>query len=187
MRIAALVAIVLTALVLAADAAAGCYATAELAAPPATIGPGDAWTAAVTVKQHGTRPIPDAKPTVTIVGENGARTTFAAKPTDQVGVYAASVVFPAAGLWNYEVNDGFVSTEGGAIWDCSSTHTFAAVTIGGAGASGPVDGGPSLVAASGDSSAWPVLIVALVAVAVALVAAAGIGLARRSSRRHAEA
>ncbi len=37
-----------------------------------TVGPGDTWTARITVKQHGTRPIPDAKPTLTIQGENGA-------------------------------------------------------------------------------------------------------------------
>ena len=108
MRSAVLFTVVLTALALAADATAGCFATAGLTAPPSTVGPGDTWTAQITVKQHGVRPIPDAKPTLTIQGEDGARKTFAAKPTDKVGVYAASVVFPTSGQWSIEANDGFV-------------------------------------------------------------------------------
>ena len=81
MRIAVLFSVILTAFVIAADASAGCSATAGLTAPPATVGPGDVWTAQITVKQHGVRLIPDAKPTLTILGENGASKTFAARPT----------------------------------------------------------------------------------------------------------
>ena len=143
MRSAVLFTVVLTALALAAEATAGCFATAGLTAPPSTVGPGDTWTARVTVKQHGVRPIPDAQPTVTIVGEDGARKTFAAKPTDKVGVYAASVVFPTSGQWSLEANDGFVAREQGQTWDCSTTHTFGSVTIGGAGSSGPTSGDPA--------------------------------------------
>jgi hypothetical protein len=191
MRTAALVTVVLAALALAADATAGCFATAGLTAPPATVGPGDTWTAQITVKQHGVRPIPDAKPTLTILGENGARKTFAAKPTDEVGVYAASVVFPSAGTWDYEVNDGFVGGEQGQTWDCSTTHTFEAVTIGGAGSSGPAAGDPAPSAAPAepvsDGGVASLAIVLVSAAAVALAAALGIGLARRSARRHARA
>ena len=193
MRTAALFTVILTTLVFAADASAGCFATAGSTAPPATVGPGDTWTATVTVEQHGVRLIPDAKPTVTIISESGERTTFAAKPTDQVGIYAASVVFPTAGLWDYEVNDGFIDSAEGQTWDCSTTHTFAAVTIGAGGSSGPADGGivpaaPGVEATASDgSSAGPVLVAALAAIVVALAVAGGIGLARRSSRRHAEA
>ena len=144
MRTAVLLSIVLSALALAGSASAGCFATAGLTPPPATVGPGDTWNATITVKQHGVRPIPDAKPTLTVVGEDGATKTFAAKPTDTVGVYTAAVVFPTAGTWNYTVNDGFVSNEAGQKWDCSTDHTFAAVTIGGS-ASGPASGDPSSV------------------------------------------
>lgn len=187
MRSVALVTVILAALALAADASAGCFATAGLTAPPSTVGPGDAWTATVTVKQHGVRLIPDAKPTVTIIGEDGARTTFAAKPTGRVGVYAASVVFPTAGLWDYEVNDGFVDTSSGQTWDCSTTHTFAAVTIGGNGSTTPPPAAAVEPAAASDGrDVGTFLAVALAALAVALVAAGGIGLARRA-RRHARA
>jgi hypothetical protein len=193
MRTALLLTVVLSAFVLAADATAGCFATAGLTAPPSTVGPGDVWTAQITVKQHGVRLIPDAKPTLTIQGEDGARKTFAAKPTDEVGVYAASVVFPTSGQWYYEVNDGFVGGEKGQTWDCSTTHTFSAVTIGGDGSSGPASGDPTPAAsvepasAPSDGGVATFVIVLLVAVAVSLAAATGIGLARRSARRHARA
>ncbi len=193
MRSIVLVTVVLTALVLAAEASAGCFATAGLTAPPATVGPGDTWNARITVKQHGTRPIPDAQPTLTIQGENGATKTFAAKPTDTVGVYVASVVFPSAGQWSYVVDDGFVDSGGGQSWDCSTTHTFAAVAIGGDGSSGPAAGDPAAapsvepVSASDDGGMASYAVVLIVAAAVALAAAAGVALARRSARRHARA
>ena len=50
--------------------------------------------------------------------------TFDARPTGEPGVYRAEVVFPRAGRWEYEVNDGFVD----------ETHTFAPVEIAAAGA-----------------------------------------------------
>lgn len=191
MRSAVLFTVVLTALVLAADATAGCFATAGLTAPSATVGPGDIWTAQITVKQHGVRPIPDAKPTLTIQGEDGARKTFAAKPTSKVGVYAASVVFPASGQWSYEVDDGFVGGAKGQTWDCSTTHTFGSVTIGGDGSSGASAGGPATpvepVTPSADGGVASLVIALIVAAAISLAAAVGIGLARRSARRHARA
>jgi YtkA-like len=193
MRSAVFFTVVLAALALAAEASAGCFATAGLTAPPATVGPGDTWNALITVKQHGTRPIPDAKPTLTIQGENDATKTFSAKPTDTVGVYAASVVFPTSGEWSYVVNDGFVSQEQGQTWDCSTTHTFAAVTIGGTGSSGPAAGDPAAApsvepaSAPDDGGLASLAVVLIVAAAVALVAAAGVALARSSARRHARA
>ena len=34
---------------------------------------------------------------------------FAAKPTGKPGVYRAEVVFPTAGRWTYQIDDGFIS------------------------------------------------------------------------------
>ena len=74
----------------------------------------------ITVLQHGRTPLEDVQPTLTI--RNGDATkTFAAKPTGKPGVYAASVTFPSAGQWTYEVNDGFITQQ---------PHTFPAVQIG---------------------------------------------------------
>jgi len=185
MRTAVLLSVVLSALALAGSASAGCFATAGLTAPPATVGPGDTWNARITVKQHGTRLIPDAKPTLTITGEDGATKTFAAKPTDEVGVYVASVVFPTAGTWDYTVNDGFVSNEQGQTWDCSTNHTFSAVTIGTAGSSEPPAASvqPSSAPATDDDGIPAFAIVLVVVAALAMIVAAG--LAGRSGRRGA--
>ena len=67
--------------------------------------------------------------------------TFAAKPTGKPGVYRAAVVFPSAGKWTYEVDDGFITGQ---------PHTFPAVQIGAparaprrAAATTADDGGPS--------------------------------------------
>ena len=108
-------------------------------------------------------------------------------------MYAASVVFPTAGTWDYEVNDGFVGGEKGQTWDCSTTHTFEAVTIGGAGfLRGPrpaIPLPPRLRSEPVSDGGVASLAIALLgsAAAVALAAALGIGLARRSARRHAGA
>ncbi len=115
--------IAVAALLLFAPAAlAGGWATVGLDSTPAGVKPGDPWVVNITVKQHGRTPLPDVQPTLTI-RQGGAEQTFSAKPTDKVGVYAASVTFPRAGRWTYEVNDGFIAQE---------VHTFPAVEIGGA-------------------------------------------------------
>ena len=108
------------ALVAAPSAFAGGWATVGLSSTPAGVQPGDPWDVNITVLQHGRTPLEDVQPTLTI--RNGDATkTFAAKPTDKPGVYAASVTFPSAGKWTYEVNDGFITQQ---------PHTFPAVQIG---------------------------------------------------------
>ncbi len=192
MRTAIWLTLVATVLALAGNASAGCFATAGVVAPPAGIAPGETWNAVITVKQHGERPIPNATPTLTTISATGERKTYAAKPTDTVGVYAASVVFPAKGRWSYEVNDGFVADDAGHKWDCSTTHTFAAVDVGGPAPTPPSDPAPA-PSASPDPAAAPAasegtswLPIVLTAAAVALAAFAGVALARRSGRRTVE-
>jgi hypothetical protein len=127
----AVIAVVLAAgaLVAAAPASAGCWATVGLAQPPAGTAAGESWTAELTILQHGRTPLANAKPTVTIVnGKSGERRTFAASATGDPGRYDAEVVFPSAGQWRYEVNDGF-TTMGGEPVPCARTHTFAGVNI----------------------------------------------------------
>lgn len=144
-------ALALAALVFAAPASAGCWATVGLAPPPAGTAAGDTWTAKITVLQHGRNPLPDADsavPKITIVNGKGARKTFPAKATDpSAGVYEADVVFPVGGTWRYEVFDGF-TTWNGARSRCAKTHTFGSVEIaGGSGTSG----------AGGAFPTWPVV------------------------------
>ena len=126
-------------LALAPSAFAGGWATVGLSSTPSGSEPGKPWNVELTVLQHGRTPLSDLSPTITI--RNGDATkTFNATPTGKPGVYRAAVVFPSAGTWNYEVNDGFITGQ---------PHTYPPVQIG-APASAPAaattsdDGGPGL-------------------------------------------
>jgi hypothetical protein len=144
--------IAVAALVLAAPAAAGGWATVGLGPPPGGMGPGDTWNAEMTILQHGNplTPLQGLEPQVIIRNSDGDQHFFAAKPTGKPGVYVAKVTFPSAGEWRYLVNDDF-----------SRTHSFAPVTVGtvagGSGSSLPI---------------WPFVVAAAVAaIAVALLLA----------------
>src|SRR5918996_3379865 len=95
----------LLALTLPAAAAAGGWATAGLAPPPAGIGPGDTWQAELTLLQHGVTPLEGVHPTITITGPETR--TFEFVPTGKPGIYLADVAFPSGGTWSYTVNDDF--------------------------------------------------------------------------------
>jgi hypothetical protein len=134
-------------LVAAPAAHAGGWATVGLSSTPV----GQTWNVDLTVLQHGVTPLTDVKPAVTI--SSGATTkTFAAKPTGKPGVYRAQVVFPSAGRWSYEVDDGFISEQ---------PHTYPAVQISAAPAAATSDG-PNLL--------WLVPGIALLLAAAAVVA-----------------
>jgi hypothetical protein len=103
-----------------AVAAAGGFATAGLSATPDGVDPGQPWTVDITVLQHGRTPLVGSTPRVRISSGDTVR-FFGAKPTGKPGVYRATVVFPAAGRWDYQVLDGF---------NDSMPHTFPSVDIG---------------------------------------------------------
>jgi hypothetical protein len=106
------------ALVLAAPAAAGGWATVGLGPPDSGLGAGDTWNAEMTILQHGVTPLVGVSPVVKI-SKGGETHDFPAAPTGEAGVYLAKVEFPSEGSWTYQVDDGF-----------SQTHSFAAVQIG---------------------------------------------------------
>jgi hypothetical protein len=149
------------ALAIPGSAAAGGWATAGLGPPDDGIQAGDTWKAKVTILQHGQTPLSGIEPTVTIRNDAGKTLTFPARPTGEAGVYEAKVKFPSGGSWSYEVYDGF-EQYGGA-----KTHRFGPVSI----APGSGDGG----------SLWPVALASL-GVAAAIVAAAGVFIARLRRR-----
>ena len=154
------------ALVAAPSAFAGGWATVGLSSTPAGVQPGDPWDVNITVLQHGRTPLENVKPELTI--SNGDATkTFAARPTGKPGVYAASVTFPSAGKWTYEVNDGFITQQ---------PHTFPAVQIG-----EPVRAPAASTADGGVDLAW------LLLGGVAFVLAALILLVRRHQRHEPQA
>ena len=109
-----LVALTVLVVALAAPTAApaGGWASVVVSDLPAGTGPGDTWTARITVLRHGVTPTDGATPSVSIVNEetrNGE--TFAAKPTGETGVYEAAVVFPESGTWRYEVDNGLATVD----------------------------------------------------------------------------
>jgi hypothetical protein len=160
-----LIAVPLALVLLIAPAAyAGGWATVELSSTPAGTEPGKPWKVDITVLQHGVTPLEGVEPSVTITSGD-ARETFAATPTGKPGVYRAKVVFPAAGRWNYAVDDGFISGQ---------PHTFPAVQIGAeTSAPAPATGGDN---GGGPSAGWLVPGVALLLAAAAVFA--------RDRRRH---
>lgn len=122
----ALLLAVSAALLLAAPAAGGGWATAGLGPPDSGIGAGDTWNAEVTILQHGVTPLVGVSPVVKI-SKGGETRDFPASPTGTRGVYLAKVEFPSEGSWTYRVDDGF-----------GRTHSFAAVQIGPGGGGGGV-------------------------------------------------
>ena len=106
---------VLILLAAAPAAQAGGFATVGLDSTPS----GTDWPVEITVLQHGRTPMDNVTPRVVI--EQGRTTrTFAGEPTGKPGVYAAHVVFPGGGRWEYSVLDGFTDL---------LPHTFPAVTL----------------------------------------------------------
>ena len=120
----ALLLAVFAALVVAAPATAGGWATVGLGPPDGGLGAGDTWNAEMTILQHGVTPLVGVSPVVKI-SKGGETHEFPAAPTGEDGVYLAKVKFPSEGSWTYQVDDGF-----------SQTHSFAPVQIGPGGADG---------------------------------------------------
>jgi hypothetical protein len=121
-RLLPVLVVVLAALAAAPAAWAGGFVTVGLSSTPAGVGPDRTWAVDITVLQHGRTPVEWSTPSVRI--ESGATVrTFQAVPTDELGVFRATVVFPRGGNWTYAVSDGFSDT----------LHTFPTVRIGGAG------------------------------------------------------
>ncbi len=154
------------ALATAGTAGAGGWATVGLASLPNGTDAGETWKAQITVLRHGVTPTDGAAPILTIRNEQtGETATFAAKPTGKTGVYEAAVVFPDAGEWRFSVDNGLAATGYGV----SATTTYAPVRI---------EAGP---AGGADPGSFPMVPVAAVAVALALLAAGLLG-ARRLRR-----
>lgn len=100
----------------------GGWATVQLSSTPKGVKAGQAWVVDVKVLQHGQTPVNGCKPTITI--RNGTATkTFPARKLAALGMYRVRVVFPKAGMWRYEVYDGFAKYGG------AKTHRYAAVRI----------------------------------------------------------
>jgi hypothetical protein len=162
------------ALAAAGTALAGGWATVGVSpGPPEGGGPGSTWNVNLEVLQHGRTPLDGVVPTIAIRNrETGDTQTFIAKPTGERGMYAAKVVFPTEGTWEYTINDGF-----------SQTHTFKPVTIGDAPAAAIRSDREPAPAPAGDSSSFSVPWTLAGSAAILLAVAALFLIARRPRGR----
>ncbi len=155
MRYLIVLSVFVVALASSATATAGGWATVGFAPLPDGIAAGATWTPKITVLQHGRTPLGGLSPVVTITGDEGAQ-TFTATETSEVGVYDASVVFPAEGDWRVVIDSGFGE----------STVTYGPVAIG--------------AAPGGSPSSFPALPVGVAVIAgLALLVAATFGIVRQ--------
>jgi len=105
--------------VLVPAATAGGFATVGLGTLPGDdVAAGGTWSTDLTIKAHGLSPVDGLSPVVRIRNGDDVR-EFAATPAGKTGVYHVDVVFPTAGTWAYEIDDGY-----------SQTHTFKPVEVG---------------------------------------------------------
>jgi hypothetical protein len=109
MRRAITVLSALAVLALPAAAHAGGWASVSISPLPGGTQPGKPWKPKLTVLQHGQSPMQGITPAVIIKGPDGKQQRFDAKPTDEIGVYQANVVFPTKGTYTYTVDDGFTN------------------------------------------------------------------------------
>jgi hypothetical protein len=156
---------VVVSLMAPAVAAGGGFATAGLSSTPDGVAPGQPWTVDITVLQHGRTPLVGITPRISISSGDSQR-FFGAKPTGEPGVYRATVVFPSAGRWDYQVLDGF---------DDSMPHTFGSVDIGDGAAAAAPAASPQAPAPAADeggiASGWLWGAGAAVVLALAVLAA----------------
>ena len=111
---------VVASLAAAPSATAGGWAIVKMSSYPGKAEPEKPWVVDLTVLQHGVTPLAGVAPRFRIRNvATGEKAEFAAEPTGKTGVYRARVVFPGAGTWDYEIDDGF-----------SQVHTYAPVTLG---------------------------------------------------------
>ncbi|HWV88068.1 MAG TPA: FixH family protein [Capillimicrobium sp.] len=159
--------------VAAAPAHAGGWTTVGLSSLPDGLAPGEPWRVELRILQHGVQPLEGVRPAIEIwpdrAGGDAERERFAATPTDQPGVYRAEVAFPAAGRWDFQVDDGFMATP----------HGYAPVEIGGVAAAPAPAAVPAPPVARDD--AWTAVAVTGAGIA-ALAAAGGIALGARRRR-----
>ena len=64
-------------------------------------------TIGLTIRQHGATPVALEDVTIVIVNTEGNRLSFPAVPEGAIGHYVAAVRFPVAGVWTWEVNQGW--------------------------------------------------------------------------------
>ncbi len=127
MRALVVLAALVGALALSANAGGGGWATVGFEPLPDGTSAGGTWNPTIFVKQHGVTPLSGLQPVVTIEEvETREVAEYYASGTSEAGLYEADVVFPSAGDWRVTIHSGF-----------GDSHvTYGPVSIGPAGGTG---------------------------------------------------
>lgn len=92
--------------VMASPAGAGNWATITLDNAPAEIRAGATHRLGYTILQHGVTPYGGAVSSIRARSSDGVALTFPAQPEGATGHYVATVRFPNAGTWTWEIVPG---------------------------------------------------------------------------------
>jgi hypothetical protein len=105
LKITALVATLVLVLAFPLTARAGGWSTIALDSPPSGIVSGQETTIGFTVRQHGQTPLGGLTPMVKLLHPaSGERLSVPAVESGAKGHYAATVVLPRDGTWEWEIN-----------------------------------------------------------------------------------
>jgi hypothetical protein len=119
---------------LAVPAAAGGWAVTTFDQLPPDFHAGQPYALGYTIRQHGKTPIRVESTLIRITGDHGTA-TFPGAADGPVGHYVATVTFPAAGAYTWQVTqDPFAAQDLGTV---SVLAAAAPVTAPGTGASAP--------------------------------------------------
>jgi len=105
MKRLALILMPVIALVLAAPIFAGGWAVVTLDTLPSHAVAGEPLTVSFVVRQHGNQPMDELKPKITLRKVDEPKwITVDAAPQEKTGHYSATLTFPSAGVWRWEID-----------------------------------------------------------------------------------
>jgi hypothetical protein len=104
--ISSLLVATLAMLALGASALAGGWAVTTFDQLPPDFRADQPYPLGYTIRQHGQTPIRVDDTLIRITAASGHTTSFAGRPDGDVGHYTATVTFPAAGRYTWEVTQG---------------------------------------------------------------------------------
>lgn len=112
LRLIALLAMLGSAALTVAPLWAGGWAVVTLDALPTNIIAGEPLTVGFVVRQHGRTPMIGITPAIMAQHvESGEKVTVTASPEGADGHYVATLTLPSGGVWQWVINDGFVTAD----------------------------------------------------------------------------
>jgi hypothetical protein len=126
--IAAMIVTLMAVVGFGSTASAGGWAVSTLDTTPDPVS-GQSVEIGFTVRQHGVTPVnPDGDVGIAITSANGSIQRFPAIQVGETGHYVATVVFPAAGDYTWEVQQGWFAPQALGALTVSESATATAAT-----------------------------------------------------------